>query len=256
MADGFFPFRSREELEERIRVSLLQLAVLDAINEDADRLEENWATQPDDADLVDSVDQPPEPRRPMTRWQHALRKQRAHQRLARTLPKVAGSVAALLLICYISLTVAVAAIPMVRVKVLQFLVDVQDEYTRLHMTEDPSQSFEVPAEWKGDYFPSFIPEGYGLAAMEGYDDLNLCRWTNEQGDYLIYQEMDAGLWTTLNTESGKNHSLAVRGYPGVYSDNGHTRAIYWSSHNRYFSVTGILSQGELILMAEGVYPVR
>jgi len=76
-----------------------------------------------------------------------------------TLPRLRLVVACLLLIFIIGATTAIAAIPSIRVRVLELLINIEKEYMEISLVENESLSFDVPSEWNGKYFLSYIPRG-------------------------------------------------------------------------------------------------
>ena len=62
---------------------------------------------------------------------------------------------------------AIATIPPVRARVMELIFETLRQYTRVSLREKAGPEVEVPAEWGGEYYPSYIPEGYKFDEVLG-----------------------------------------------------------------------------------------
>ena len=67
--------------------------------------------------------------------------------------------ACVVLVIGIAAPIAIANIEAIRVRVMELLINIQDEYTEISMVENEEMAFDVPAAWRGEYYPSYIPDG-------------------------------------------------------------------------------------------------
>ena len=104
------------------------------------------------------------------RFMRALARRSQRARGPHTRPPLrhlANALVYILLACYLLGTVALAVSPTARVYLKQFLVSVQEEYTELSFDSSPDRYVDVPGNWPGDYFPTYIPEGFELVSVIG-----------------------------------------------------------------------------------------
>lgn len=161
-----------------------------------------------------------------------LKKIRRKKFWQRVIPKACRVTAMVLLACYLSLTVAIAASSTVRVAIFEFILQTEDEYTQVWMVDDKTKYIKVPAEWKGFYYPSYIPEGYELyevdpTFIEVYylDDQNnrLCFMEGTDGDSVLFDTEDAGM-----------EYIDLHGTEALLSQKGRWTTVVWSIDNRFF----------------------
>ena len=104
--------------------------------------------------------------------QRHFRRHRARVFFRDTLPRIGQIAAIVIAVVAVAGSVAIATSHTLRVQVMQLLVNIEEEYTELKLQEDPAASFEIPAEWCGENYPSFIPDDLVAAMVFSYPDNN------------------------------------------------------------------------------------
>ena len=124
----------------------------------------------------------------------------------------------LLLFVYIRATAAIAAVPTIRMQVANFLIQTNGEYTSLSLAESPDTTSSVPDEWKGECFPSYIPEDFELQPF----DPNFTRvyYLNTSGDLLDFAEYTTDAYVNIDTEDAIIQNIRVNGMPAILSTKG------------------------------------
>lgn len=165
--------------------------------------------------------------------------QRAFQKrswLDAVLPAVPrlAKVAALVIACVtLAGGAALAVGGTLRVSVMRLELEETKDYTALSLVEDEEASFDVPAEWKGRYYLSYIPEGMTLTQIfdDGYvDGYRTVEYFNEPERSLKIDYTEGGSGTTANidTENAEIRSMTIQGYEGhmvIKNDSFH---FYWT----------------------------
>lgn len=128
---------------------------------------------------------------------------------------------------------ALAASGTLRTHILQLVMDETKQYTALSLTEDERVSYNVPAEWKGRYYLSYIPEGMTLTQIfdDGYVDGNrFVEYFNEPKRSLKidYSEVGSGSTTNIDTEDAEIRSLTIQGYEGYVVVKNDSFHFYWT----------------------------
>ena len=59
--------------------------------------------------------------------------------------------ACVVLVIGIAAPIAIANIEAIRVRVMELLINIQDEYTEISMVENEEMTFDVPVAWRGKY---------------------------------------------------------------------------------------------------------
>ena len=93
---------------------------------------------------------------------------------------------------------------------------------QMNLVEDEGAAFDVPADWPGEYFPSYLPEGLEVTSKSYIPGYPCIEYTSESGERVInFSEM------------GEN-STQVNGIEGAvisYMDiNGQTAVVIETEH--------------------------
>ena len=143
---------------------------------------------------------------------------------------------------------AVAHIDAIRVRVMRLLIDIQEDRTNISIQEDISASFDVPAEWKGQYYPSFIPDGYSLSLLP--DDYNSVVYSNADGDEITFEEFEETDELVVDSEDSIVSYGQISGNIAFIVEKRNAKII-WCNGSRLFRVTAAdLSTAQKV--AEGV----
>lgn len=176
-----------------------------------------------------------------------------------TLPRFVQAVAVMIAVLSISLSVAAATIHTVRVRVLEFLVNIEEEYTELSLRENPARSFNFPADWEGDYYPATLPEGFIVSSIHngtGSSSIDfVCPDDKKIGIY--YSEHVESSFTNLDTENSLLSAEIVNGVAGLVASKLEKTSISWSRDSRYFVLICYgLTKDEALEIANSVIRVK
>lgn len=253
MPDVAFKVKSKSEVDQAVMDALLARALWLHAEKEADALE---AESRQDAAYLSHV----RARRPqmLALIRREQRKAALSGFAVRTLPRVGKACALLLLAFYIALTAAIATVESVRVRVAELLIHRTEEYTELRLEENPQLSFDVPAGWKGDHFPSAIPDGYRLAQLVDQDfaGYNAVSYANADGMRLTFMECAAPSETNLDTEGADITFLTVGGRCGFLSQKNGSSFVVWSELERYFVLETDEDSATALAIAESVVRIR
>lgn len=179
--------------------------------------------------------------------------------LTRTLPK-AIQVAAIFIACIsIAGGIAFATNETVRVYVMKLIVTMSDEYTSLKLVEDEEASFDVPADWQGDNYPSFIPASLEIASVNSYADNNIITYKNTETTELqmSFSELSSNAETNLDTEGATVRAAMVHDSPAFIAVKEKGISIYWSNGHNYFILFAQNMDEDIVLrIAENVKSIR
>ena len=153
-----------------------------------------------------------------------------------TLPRIGVAAAALVLTFFVALTTAVATVESVRVSLMNFLINIEKEYTELSLGQS-EDGFFVPGDWQGGYFPSYIPEGYALSSVSGASGTNSAIYVNEENDFLLFEEYDVNTEVNINTEGARIRYVSIRDTSALLAELNGIVTITWPEFDRYFIVT-------------------
>lgn len=245
--------RSKEELDERLRDALLARALWERQEREIAELEKQIEK---DEELEHHVQK----RRQtvMALIDREVRKKH-FQSAAKKIPRIIRNVAAVLLFINLGLTTATALVPSVRVKVMELLVNIEREYTELSLREKEGFSFEIPAGWKGSYFPSLIPDGYSLFDMyaQEMNKSNIVIYRNDEGNEIYFLEGKENTSVNINTEKADVSTILIHSQPGIISvrEDGQVY-IAWTEAGRMFVLGFDGGRDETVKIAESVMRIN
>lgn len=176
-----------------------------------------------------------------------------------------NKVAIVFLITIILLATSTLAVEAVRIKVLYFFVNVQQEYTEIRLKEKGGeQSFgeddiiskNVPSNWKNAYAPLKIPAGYSINNSVNEDNFKTIEYANGRNEMIIYQQFDEQVVSNIETEKADRiEEITVQGHKGLLINKDGKQTITWSNDAKAFfiiSKNGNLQDEDMIKMAESV----
>lgn len=136
---------------------------------------------------------------------HTGRRRRRHEQ-KRRFPRCARVIAAVALLVMVSVGSAMATIHMVQICLLKLDVQTYPERTSYGLVPS-DEAVDVPAEWKGDFYPAYIPEGFEFDRCYPNDAIYL----DKDGRCLDFSEATYGSVTNLDTENANLSSVFING---------------------------------------------
>ena len=120
------------------------------------------------------------------------------------------AVACVVLVANMGLTIATATSAPVRAKVMDFLTEINASYMSMGFRETELE-IDVPENWEGSYYPTFLPEGYMLQFSESDKGKNEAEYTDVQGETLRITECNITVINRINTENAEVSHVKVHG---------------------------------------------
>lgn len=188
------------------------------------------------------------------------RKQKERRR--KLFPRLIEAAACVVLVIGIVAPAAIANVDFIRSAVMRLLVRIDWEKgeAQMNFVEDESASFDVPADWSGEYFPSYLPEGFEIAWTSQLD-VPCIEYTSKTGQQVIsYNEMGPNTTAVNGIEGGVISYTEVSGHTAVVIeteapvDMAHYYVgITWDNGEKWFDVsTSGLSKAEALQIARSV----
>jgi len=157
------------------------------------------------------------------------------------------AVAALGILC-IGLTTAFASNETFRVRVFSMFAEDHGQYTAVRLQEDKQKAFDVPAEWEGMYYPTYIPDGFDVVNVENLSgQIFLISFENQNGEYLIFKEMTEDTESNIDTENAQVYYTEIHGNTAMVSVKEDVTIVAWNEKDRIFAVIvdGEVEEGAL-----------
>jgi len=141
--------------------------------------------------------------------------------------------AAILVIISLIAPFAIANVESIRVRVMKLLIEIQEDHADISIQEDEAASFDVPAEWRGEYFPSYIPEGYSMSKI--YKIYDHIEYENQEGDRISFIEYTEDTQIGADTEDAEISYSQINGNTAIVIHKGEWQII-WTNGEKIIEV--------------------
>lgn len=176
-------------------------------------------------------------------------------RLAANSVKIAACIA---LVIVIAGPVAFAQSPTFRSKVMELLTQFDHEQGTVTYSfeEVPDAAFNVPAEWTGTHFMSYIPEGLKLNRIN--PEICYVEFTDSHNRVLSFAEYDEDTTVIEGTEGTTISYIEINGHTayiieGIAFGGVPTVSVTWTNQKNWFTLTTYgISREETVKVALNV----
>ncbi len=245
------PEQIRKKLYEEYEDSLFKLVMHDAAEKEGQLFLEEKEKLKNDSEFLPSQ----EAIQKFSRQLDAhLKKPKAYARRQRILTALNRAAVAMLVILVLLCT-TVATVQAVRVRVLNFLTDIQQEYTsfELQNNDNVSNGSSTTVDWHSAYVPTYIPPEYEVSASSNGELLRRIEFKNQQGSLITYMELSEGNKPALDTENvSVFETVSINGQEGTLVVKDSLVTIIWEMNARMFMIRGQTDKDTAVKMAEGV----
>ena len=172
-----------------------------------------------------------------------------HSEGRRWLPRAIEIAACLVLALGIAAPIAIANVEEIRARVLKALVRFEEKYVEVGLVEE--EAFFVPSEWRGEYYPTYIPDGYEFERAGKWEMYVV--YENEDDDLLVFHECTSDTAMNMSNEGATISYERINGAEAmlIERDDGYMDLVWWID-DRFFVIGSYESRAETIKMAEGV----
>lgn len=168
----------------------------------------------------------------------------------RSIPRIIEVAACLVLVMGIAAPFAIANVEAIRVKVMELLIDIQEDHTALQLIENEEAAFYVPAEWHGSFYPMSVPDGFVLDEISKL--ANEATFTNENGDHIYYGEYTEGDCIDINSENASLSYATVNGRTVFVIERDERVILVWDADDKFFVLIADTSTDVALDMAASV----
>ena len=141
-----------------------------------------------------------------------------------------------------------------RLHIYNTVIDIQETFTKIDFVSSDKKNENVPEEWNGTNYPSYIPEGYTLSLSESNSGMEFLVFQNSQGDLLTFQIMfNKQLSLQVDSESGNVSSIIIDEEEAVLVEKNDYKMVCWQKNGViYYVETNKLELSELIKIANNI----
>ncbi|MDZ4132378.1 MAG: DUF4367 domain-containing protein, partial [Dethiobacteria bacterium] len=165
-----------------------------------------------------------------------------------TLKKRALQIAAALLIFILLSGVTILSVEAWRVRVLNFIIEINEKSTSFLMEEGSIDYSQFP-ETPGLHLPSYIPDGYTLEKIETSGSFNVVTYKNDGGDLILLQGLASGSSVGIDSEDAYHEQLLVNDEQAYYYFKNDYSTLLFGYKESKFLLGGLISRDEIIRIA-------
>lgn len=162
--------------------------------------------------------------------EHKLNKRLRKQFVLKTLPRTLHIVTITLLLFFIGLTTAIATVRPVRLRILDFIARIEDNYSEISLVNDIDYAI-VPSEWKGEYYPVYIPGAFKLSHIDGI--FNIVYYTAMDDRVLQFSEYADSDYSNFSIDENNAFDITINGNTGIAMTDGGSTIITWCIDDTY-----------------------
>lgn len=162
--------------------------------------------------------------------EHKLNKRLRKQFVLKTFPRTLHIITITLLLFFIGLTTAVATVRPVRLMILDFIARIEDNHSTISLANDIDYAV-VPTEWKGKYYPSFIPESFELSYVD--ELFNIVCYTAKEDRVFQFSEYTDKDYSNINIDEENAFVISINDSSGLAISNGEYTNITWYVDDAY-----------------------
>ncbi|MBQ2957687.1 MAG: hypothetical protein IJE08_14660 [Clostridia bacterium] len=161
----------------------------------------------------------------------------------------------------ISMSVAVANVDVIRSKLLELIIELNDDHAAVSLQPVEDAVFEVPAGYMGDYYLTLVPDGYELNFVSMiYPEV---RYVNAQKQIICFGEAFTHDTVSISAENAIYSTVSINGIEAIvieepprFIDGERFRSysfdVIWSIDDRFFYLTCQESKELAIELASSV----
>lgn len=175
-----------------------------------------------------------------------LNKRLSKRFIRKTLPHTIQVVAITLLLFFIGLTTAVATVRPIRLRLMDFIAQIEENYSAVGITYNDNDNSIVPKEWKGKYYPYYIPEEYEFSYVD--ELFNIAYYAAADECILQFSEYEDTIYTNIDIDGENAFDITINGNSGIAMTDGENTTIAWCVDDTYLYLyfSGDLEAAKLI----------
>lgn len=184
----------------------------------------------------------------------------AHRKRIGSILRQAGkAVACIIIVLALAFPVALAASAEFRAYVMKLMMvwDQTNGEAHFSFVKHENASFNVPEEWTGEWYPSYIPNDLQLTNIQ--TDMCYAEYVGNGSRKMRFSEMDEDYEVMIGTDGAEVSTLSINSMPGwIICDDSddHAIALIWQVDDKWFKVSSfMLAKDEVIHIAESVHKI-
>lgn len=216
---------------------------------------ENIVNEMEDEDeLIEKIPYPPELDTQIKKIIVDHHRKEGLKKVAKKLPKAA----AIFFVVLISCALLVINVDAFRTRLLNFMIEIRDEYTSIDLRENPSKhstdnDFFMSVECGDAYLPEFVPEGFSITDVETLTFTKSIRYSNDKNQTILFiQYSGENINLRVDTEDAKVKEILINGIEGISLEKDGYTTLVWHNNETSFYLESQIDKSLLVKMAESM----
>jgi len=244
----------RDKLYDEYEDSLFRLVMYEAAGlegrlllEERDALKENAGFSPSEEAV-----------RKFEKRIKTIRQKGAAVSKKRVFSRAAHRVAMAALLITLFFSIAMMSVSALRIRVLNFLISVEERYTSFQLTEnDEGGGGKLSVDWDNEYAPSDIPDGFEISNVTSLETMKRIQYENADGRMVMYSMFSSNTNVAVDSENASRiEKIDINEKPGTLIVKGAMASVVWEMDGRLFVIQGEIDPEEAVGMAKSVRPVE
>lgn len=161
------------------------------------------------------------------------------------------------LVLMIAFSAAMVTVKAFRVQVMNFLINIQPEYTSFQIKDNTSGSSgeKLAVNWTNTYLPTYIPAGYEVDSLTYTEPLKEITYNDPKNKnvYIYFTEYDSSNNLQVDTENATVvKTVSVNGNKGTLITKNSLTTIVWKIGCNIFTIQSTESETETMKIAQSV----
>ena len=182
------------------------------------------------------------------------KRDRRHEK--RHVSRFVGRAAAVVLVMAAVFSTAMVTVDAFRVKVMNYLIDIQPEYTSFQIPDSSgSKGEKMVVNWTQTYLPSYIPAGYEVDSLTYTEPLKEITYSNQKNNdlYIYFTEYDSSNHVQIDTEKASVlKTVYVNGHKGTLVVKNSLATVAWNMDNNIFTIQTTENEAVAMKIAQNV----
>lgn len=180
--------------------------------------------------------------------------------LAKISKKILSRIAIFVLVLIIGFAVMFTTISAFRIKVLDFLLTFEKEYTSVRLGEAGFDEI-IASGFKNTYVPTYIPAGFRIYEISNMGESKTITYINDnitdERRFIDYCEWDSSMTSNIDTENANIiKPITINENDGIFVLKGDIATVSWSNDEKLFVIIAYINEEEIIKMAESVIFIK
>jgi hypothetical protein len=182
------------------------------------------------------------------------RKDEKRKKMVIDFRRVSQKAAIIVLVILTAMSAVFFSVEAVRIRVLNFFMEKNEKYTEIRIDEKIEDLTPVQ-DWENYYTPQYLPKGYSFANSYGGRLVKVLEYTDDINQIVISQGRSTSD-LKLDTEDAEVKELTINGKQGLLITEGDRTILFWYDDEFSFTITGQISEEEIMTIFRSMKKVK